>query len=94
MKTFTVLLSILCALVGVSCTESAYQVSSQGLQEKMSIINKTDYAKIDIKQKEKIEGKRQDEYHRYANDVDRKLNHNKNEQLNQKKGWDGSFGFY
>ena len=93
MKTLIVI-SLLASVAMSACTESAYQATSQSLQEKMKEIDKTDLAKVEGAHKDKVENKRQNGYHQYANDADKKLNHHKNEQLNQKKGWDGNFGFY
>lgn len=92
MKTLATLPLLL--LLMASCSKSAFEVSSSRVQEQMREVDKTDYAKIDTKTKSKIEASRKEEYHQYANDADKKLNHHKNEQLNKKKGWDGDFSFY
>lgn len=93
MKTIATL-TLLALVMLSSCTKSYVAASTQRHQEIMKEVDKTDYAKIEGKNKDKVEGKRQEEYHKYANDSDKKLNHQKNQQINQKKGWDGSFGFY
>ena len=91
----TILIPIVAILMLSACSNKGlYQVKSQPVQQKMKDIDKTDYAKVENNHKEKIERKRQDRYHSYAVDTDKKLNHQKNEEINQKKGWDGSFGFY
>lgn len=81
-------------LLLASCSQSGYQIASNRVQEQMHEVDKTDYAKIDTKSKAKIEANRKEDYHQYANDADKKLNHHKNDQLNKKKGWDGDFSFY
>ena len=79
-----------------SCSNrSLTQVTSNEIQNKMRDIDKTDYAKIENNHKEKVEHGRQSRYHALANETDKKLNHQKNEDLNKKKtSWDNSFSFY
>lgn len=90
-----ILISALFTLSLYSCANrSLTEVSTTELQNKMREIDKTDYAKISGSHKEKVEHGRQSRYHALANETDKKLNHHKNEELNKKKGWDGSFSFY
>lgn len=87
--------AILAAVLLSSCASVATQQVSYDQQKlKMREIDKTDYAKIDSHQKEKVESKRQVKYHSLANETDKKLNHSQNPDINKKKGADGSFGFY
>ena len=87
--------AILAAVLFSSCASvSTQQVSYDQQKIKMNEIDKTDYAKIDSPQKEKVESARQMKYHSLANETDKKLNHPQNPDINKKKGVDGSFGFY
>lgn len=87
--------AILAVVLFSSCASvSTQQVSYDQQQLKMHEIDKTDYAKVENNHKEKVETKRQVKYHALANETDKKLNHQKNQDLNKKKTWDGSFSFY
>ena len=87
--------ALLAAVLFSSCASVATQQVSYDQQKlKMQEINRTDYAKIDIKEKDKVESKRQVKYHSLANETDKKLNHPQNPDINKKRGADGSFGFY
>jgi uncharacterized protein YchJ len=94
MRTIAAAYAILAVMLLSACSESAYQAVSIRTKEINQEVNKTDFAKIDNNRKDKMEHKRQSRYHAQANDTDKKYNHQHNEQLNQKKGWDGDFSFY
>jgi len=87
-------IAIVIAMLSSCSQRSLTQVSANRVQETNHEVNKTDYAKIDLKHKDKVENNRQSKYHSYANETDKKLNHQKNEDLNKKKGWDSEFSFY
>lgn len=87
--------AILAAVFFSSCaTVATQQVSYDQQKLKMLEIDRTDYSKIDMHQKDKVESKRQVKYHSLANDTDKKLNHSQNPDINKKKSGDGGFGFY
>jgi PBP1b-binding outer membrane lipoprotein LpoB len=92
----TIFASALLAVVLLSscASVSTQQVSYDQQKLKMHEINRTDYAKIDLKEKDKVESKRQVKYHSLANETDKKLNHPQNPDINKRRGADGSFGFY
>ena len=93
MKSLLTTLSLIVILS--SCSQRlTTQASNSRVQETMREVDKTDYAKIDINHKNKVEQSRQDKYHSYANETDKKLNHQKNENINKRKGWDSEFSFY
>ncbi|MBC7389516.1 MAG: hypothetical protein H7329_09920 [Opitutaceae bacterium] len=78
-----------------SCSHASYtQVSTSRVQETNHEVNKTDFAKIDTQHKNKVESERHDKYHSYANETDKKLNHQKNDQINQQKKSNTEFSFY
>ncbi len=80
-----------------SCGRSIHQTSSERTQETNHVVDRTDYDKMQLnhKNKDKVEEKRKERYHSAADKTDKKLNHqDRTQQINQRKGWDGSFGLY
>lgn len=87
--------AFLAAVLFSSCASvSTQQISYNEQKLKMHEVDKTDYDKVESNHKEKVESKRKDKYHALANETDKKLNHPKNQEINKKKTWDGSFSLY
>lgn len=83
---------ILLASFILSCT-SSQQISGNYTKETNSVVNATDYDKVETPRKERIERHRRKLYHKTASDAD-KVNHEQQDSKKQKSKSKYLFPFY